>query len=78
MTTQVPTPWNVTLEPAIAQMLLDAAAMLKLTGRPDVAVAATVYAVPPTAAVVGAVELKLIVWLPWPTAKLCCTCGAGL
>ena len=77
MITQVPAPWNVTVLPAIAQMLLDTAAMLKLTARPDVAVAATVYAVPPTVAAAGAVEVKLIVWLPAPTAKLCCTCGAA-
>ena len=73
----MPTLWNVTLLPAIAQTLPDPAAMLKLTGRPEVAVAATVYDVPPTVAVVGAVELKLMVWLPWPTAKVCCTCGAA-
>ena len=63
--------------PAIVQTLLEPAAMLKLTGRPDVAVAATVYDAPPTVAVVGTVEVKLIVWLPWPTAKVCCTSGAA-
>src|SRR6185369_12154163 len=33
---------------------------------------------PPTAALTGAVEVKLIVWIALPTANDCCTCGAGL
>ena len=78
LTTQEPTLWNVTVLPAIVQTLLEPAAMVKLTGRPEVAVALTVYAVPPTAAVVGTVDVKLIVWLPWLTAKVCCTCGAAV
>ena len=77
LTTQLPTPWNVTLPPATEQTLLDAAAMLKLTVRPDVAVAATVYAAPPTVAAAGAVDVKLIVWLARPTPNDCCTCGAA-
>ena len=77
LTTQEPTLWNVTVLPAIAQTLLEPAAMLKLTGRPDVAVAVTVYDAPPTVAAAGAVDVKLIVWLPWPTANVCCTCGAA-
>ena len=64
LTTQLPTLWKVTVLPAIAQTLLESAAMLKLTGRPDVAVAVTVYDAPPTVAAAGAVEVKLIVWLP--------------
>ena len=77
LTTQEPTLWNVTVLPAIVQTLLEPAAMVKLTGRPEVAVAATVYDAPPTVAVVGAVDVKLIVWLPWPTANDCCAWGAA-
>ena len=65
----MPALWKVTLEPVIAQTLLEPAAIAKLTGRPELAVAATVYGAPPICAEDGAEDVKLMVWLPWPTAS---------
>ncbi len=76
--TQVPAPMKLTLLPAIEHTPLALASMVKATGSPDVAVPVTVYAAPATTAAAGAVEVKLIVWLPGPTANDCWICGAGL
>src|SRR4051794_21075758 len=76
--THVPTLVNDTVAPAIVHTPAASALIENVTGSPEVAVAVTVYVAPPTSAAVGAGELKLIVWAPLPTAKLCCTCGAAL
>ena len=64
---------NETVEPAIVQTALAEASMVKVAARPDVAVAVTVYVGPLTVAAPGAVEVKLIVCAPLPTANDCCT-----
>src|SRR6185295_4148261 len=51
--------------------------MVNVTGRPEVAVAVTVYVGPATVAPTGAVEVKVIVWFCLTTGNDCCTCGAG-
>jgi hypothetical protein len=49
------------------------------TGLPEAPpVAAAVYVGPPTTALVGAVDVNAMVWLPFPTLKLWVTWGAGL
>src|SRR6185295_10016852 len=59
--TQVPAPMNDTVEPAIVHTVLAEASMVNVTVSPEVAVAVTVYVGPPTLALAGAVEVKLIV-----------------
>ncbi len=68
---------KLTVLPAIEHTPLAAASIVNATGKPEVAVPVTVYVPPATVAAAGAVEVKLIVWLPRATAKLCCTCGAA-
>ena len=76
MTVQVPPPTNETVDPDTVQTpALDAAA-LKLTVRPELAVAETAYVGPPTVAPVGAVEVNVIVCELFPgveTENDCCT-----
>ena len=71
--TQVPTPVKLTVEPAIEQTALAAASMVNAGASPDVAVAVTAYVAPATTAAAGAVDVKLIVCEPLPTANDCCT-----
>jgi hypothetical protein len=76
--TQVPAPVKLTVAPLIEHTELALASIVKLTASPDDAVAATAYVGPPTTAVVGADDVKVIVCEPLPTANDCCTCGAAL
>ena len=73
----VPAATIVTVAPLTVQMPALPASADKVTGRPEVAVADTVYAGSPTLALPGAVEVKLIVCVERATAKDCCTCGAA-
>jgi hypothetical protein len=78
----VPAPWKLTLEPEVfpesVQIDLLVASIVRTTGSPEAPpVAVTVYGEPPTVALVGAVEVKVIVWEPLPTANDCCFCNAG-
>src|SRR5689334_15748867 len=74
--THVPGPMNDTVEPASEQTLAALASIERLTERPELAVALTVY-VPPTCALAGAVEVNEIVCVALPTANGCRTCGAA-
>ena len=76
--THVPAPVKVTVEPDMEHTAAAAESIVKLTGRPEDAVAVTLYVGPPTTAPVGAVDVNVIVWLAAPTANDCCTCGAAL
>jgi hypothetical protein len=67
--TQVPAAVKDTVEPAIEHTAVAAALIVNETGRPEVAVDVTVYGASPTAALAGAVDVNVIVWLPLPTAK---------
>ncbi len=58
----VPVPTNVTLAPASVQTPALPAPSENDTARPELAVAETVYPGPPTAAPVGALDVKLIDW----------------
>ena len=58
---QVPAPTNETVEPDTVQMPALEAPALKVTARPELAVAETVYVGPPTVALPGAVEVNAIV-----------------
>jgi hypothetical protein len=58
--TQLPPVKKLTVEPKIEQTEDEAESMAKLTERPEVAVAATVYE--PSAVGELAVEVKVIVW----------------
>ena len=62
--THVPAPIIDTVEPDREQTFALPAATANVTPRPDEAVAETVYVAPPTTALAGGVEVKLIVWLP--------------
>jgi hypothetical protein len=50
---------KLTVDPASEHTELAAPPTVRLTGRPGVAVAATMYGGPPTVAALGAVELKV-------------------
>ena len=58
---QVPAPVSDTVEPEIVQMPALPPAIAKATGRPELAVAVTVYVGPPTTAPDGAVDVNAIV-----------------
>src|SRR5919204_2087813 len=76
--TQTPWPWKVTVEPDTEHTpLLKYASVVKMTGRPDVAVAVTVYGglFAPTGS--GGVEVNVIVCDPRAIVNDCCTCGAA-
>ena len=76
---QVPAPTKVTVEPEIVQTPAPPAAIVKVTARPELADAVTVYVGPPTLAPDGAVDVKLIDWLLDDAAEIandCCTCVA--
>jgi hypothetical protein len=80
LTVQIPEPTNETVEPETVQIPALEAAALKATVRPELAVADTAYVEPPTVALLGAVELNVIVCELFPgveTENDCCTCGAG-
>ena len=51
--------------------------LMKLTVRPELAVALAVVGAPPTVRVGGVKLMVPIVWLPWPTAMVWDTGGAG-
>jgi len=74
---QVPTPVWLTEEPLVLPLSehteAEVASIVSETGKPDVVVAVTTYAVPPTVAASGAVDVKLIVCAALPTANDCCT-----
>jgi hypothetical protein len=79
-TVHVPAPTRETVAPETVQTPALLAAALKLTGRPELAVAEMAYDGPPTTAPLGAVDVNLIVWLLAAgglTVKDCCACGAG-
>jgi hypothetical protein len=61
-TVQVPAPTRETVAPDTVHTPALLGAALKLTGSPELAVAETAYAEPPTTAPLGAVEVKAIVW----------------
>ena len=78
----VPAPTSVTVLPLRLQMPALAAARVKVTARPELAVAVTVYDDPPTTAPAGGVDVKVIVCTLWDgaglvTANDCCACGAA-
>ncbi len=62
---------KLTIPDAIVQTLLLVASIVNATVSPEVAEAVGVYGAPPTTAADGAVEVKLIVWAPVLTVKLC-------
>ncbi len=66
-------PVNDTTPPLIEHTELAVASIVSATVRPEVAVAVGEYVAPPTVAVVGAVDVKLIVWLPLLTVNDCWT-----
>jgi hypothetical protein len=68
---QVPVSVNDTVEPETVQ--IEGLPDEKVTTRPELAVASTVEAGPPTYAPVGGDDVKLIVWEPRATAKDCWT-----
>src|SRR3954447_1139438 len=76
--THVPTVRNDTVEPEIEHTDVAVASIVNVTGRPELAVAVTVYVGPATTAPAGAVDVNVIVWLPLTTGNDCCTCGAAL
>jgi hypothetical protein len=78
VTVQVPGAMKViTAELVPLPVQTDVVELASVTGRPELAVAVAVY-VPPTSALVGAVDVKVIVWFCLLTVKLWMTCGAGL
>ena len=79
-TVHVPVPTRETVEPETVQTPELLPAALKLTASPELAVAEIAYEGPPTTAPLGAVDVKLIVWLLAAgglTVKDCWACGAG-
>jgi hypothetical protein len=76
----VPAPVRDTVDPDTVQMPALVTSAEKTTERPELAVAVTEYAVPPTLAPDGAVDVKLIDCVlddAGETVKDCCTCGAA-
>ena len=73
LTVHVPPATKETVEPEIVHTPALAGAMLKATARPELAVAETLYAGPPTMAAPGAVDVKLTVCATFATAKDCWT-----
>ena len=64
----MPVPTNVTVDPDTVQMAV--VPELNATGFPDAPpVAVTVYVGPPTVALVGAVDVNVIVWLAGSTVS---------
>ena len=78
LSVQVPTPMKRTTPDEMEQTAALAEAMLNVTARPEVAVAAGVYVGPPATLRPGGVEVMLITFAPLPTANDCCACGAAL
>jgi hypothetical protein len=74
----VPTAVKLTVEPAIEQTDVLVASTENVTGLPDAPpVAVTEYVLPPTVALLGAVDVNVIVWAPLATVKDCCAWPAG-
>jgi hypothetical protein len=79
---QVPVPTNETVAPEIVQTPALEASIVKVTARPELALADTVYPAPPTAGAGGGVDLNVIVCGlagggGTVTVNDCCTCGAA-
>ena len=75
---QVPAATPVTVPPLVPLVVqIDGVVELKVTGRPEVAVALAVV-VPPTVRVFGVKEIGPIVWLAGAAVVLFVTCGAAL
>jgi hypothetical protein len=72
----VPTPTRETVDPETEQTPALPAAAEKVTARPELAVAVTLYVVP-TTALPGGVDVKLIVCEATPIANDCWACGAA-
>ena len=71
-TVQVPAPSRETVAPDTVQTPLLPAPAAKLTGRPELAAAATVYAGPPATAGAGGADLKTIACGARSTLNACC------
>ena len=76
MTVHVPAPKNDTVEPETVHTPALLASAEKATASAELDVADTAYE-PPVSAPAGDADVKLIVCDALPTAKDCCTCGAG-
>ena len=63
ITVQIPVPINEILPELMLQTPAEAGSMEKITGKPEDAVAAGVYVVPPTVALLGGVLVNVMVWL---------------
>ena len=70
---------KLTVDPEIVQApAVEAASIEKITGFPEAPpVAAAAYGAPPTAGLLGAVDVKARAWLILPTAIDCWTCVAA-
>jgi hypothetical protein len=77
LTVHVPDPTNDTVAPETLHTPALVASAENATANPELAVADTVDAEPPTTAPPGGKVVKLIVWGFLPTDNDCCTCGAG-
>ena len=71
-TVQVPTPVGTTRAPETLQTPPLPAPVAKLTGRPELATAATAYAGPPATALAGGVDVNTIAWDARTTGIACC------
>ena len=71
-TLQVPAATKLTAPTGIEHTEDDEASMVMATVRPEDTVAVGVYVGPPTEALVGGVEVVVIVWAPLPTVTVCC------
>jgi hypothetical protein len=71
LTLHVPTAVKLTVEPVIEQNDVAELSIVKVTGLPEPPpVAVTEYVPPPTEALLGTVEVNVIVCAPWPTVTL--------
>ena len=75
--THVPVVVKLTTDPEIEHTDAAEGSIVKMTGSPEDADAATVL-VPPGAGFDGGFEVKVIVCVAFPTPKDCCTWGAAL
>ena len=70
---QVPTPVKLTTPLEMAHTVELDESIVMSTGLPEAPpVAIGVYVAPPTVALLGALEVNVMVWVPWPTEKICC------
>ena len=73
----VPAPRKETVDPETEHTPALPADRVNETGRPELAVAVTVYGAPPTRALGGGDDVKLIVCVARLTPNDCCACGAA-